>query len=377
MTSPPKFVASCANGSGSDVPDSATSVFDAVVGQDSAVATLRALGPSPAHAYMFIGPSGCGKEVAARAFAAVKLQGNEDPTTRVGDLVMRRLHVDVHELERDGASIGVEQAREEIVKLADRTAVEGSTRVIIVHDFELMSGPVPSTLLKTLEEPDGRTVIILLGEDVPTDFTTIASRSVRVNFSPVSDDVIARQLVAAGHPAEVAARAAHIAAGDLERAMIVVNDPELASRLELFEALPTRLDGSHSTAVTLVSEILAALESSLETYKAKQEAEVEALEERVKMLGERGSGRKTLADRHKRELRRHRTDELRSGLRVLSLRYRDAMAELSDSALPHLVLGYADAVSRIRRVSASFSRNVNERLVLEDLLMSLPGLETH
>lgn len=355
--------------------DSVTgSVFDAVVGQDSAVATLRALASSPAHAYMFIGPAGCGKDVAARAFAVVKLQGSEDATTRIADLVMRRMHVDVHELEREGASIDVDQARDEIVKLADRTAVEGSTRVIIVHEFELMSGPVPSTILKTLEEPDGRTVMILLGEDVPTGFATIASRSVRVNFSPVSDEIVVRELIAAGHSAEAAERAAHIAAGDLERAMIVVNDPALAARLELFEALPTRLDGNHSTVVTLVAEILGAIETSLEAYKAKQEAEVAALEERVKMLGERGSGRKTLADRHKRELRRHRTDELRSGLRVLSLRYRDAMADLSESAVPHEVLGHADAVSRIRRASASLNRNVNERLLLEDLLMALPSL---
>lgn len=351
------------------------SVFDAVVGQDAAISTLRALGPSPAHAYLFIGPSGCGKDVAARAFAAVKLQGNEDASTRLADLVMRRMHVDVHELERDGASINVEQVREEIVKIADRTAVEGSTRVIVVHEFELMASEARSTVLKTLEEPDGRTVLILLGEDVPADFSTIASRSVRVNFAPISDEVVVRELVAAGHPVDVAERAAHIAAGDLERAHIVVNDPELAGRLALFEALPTRLDGNHSTVVSLVAELLGAIETSLETYKAKQEAEVAALEERVKMLGERGSGRKSLADRHKRELRRHRTDELRSGLRVLSLQYRDAMARLSDSAVAHLVLGYGDAVTRIRRASASLSRNVNERLLLEDLLMALPSLE--
>ena len=352
----------------------AESVFDAVFGQDTAVTTLRALATSPAHAYMFIGPHGCGKDVAARAFAALKLQGTEDSTTRLARLVMERMHVDVHEVERDGASITVDQVRDEIVKLADRTAVEGSTRVIIVHDFELMAAEARSTILKTLEEPDGRTILILLGEDVPSTFTTIASRSVRVNFVPIADDVVVSRLVAAGHSRETAERAAHVAAGDLERALVIVEDADLASRLQLFEDLPKRLDGHHSTAVRLSAEILAAIESSLEAYKTKQESEVEALEERVKMLGERGSGRKALTDRHKRELRRHRTNELRSGLRVLSLTYRDAMARLSDSAVAHEVLGYADAVSRIRRASEKLSRNANERLLLEDLLMSLPHL---
>lgn len=287
---------------------------------------------------------------------------------------MERMHVDVHEVERDGASITVDQVRDEIVKLADRTAVEGSTRVIIVHDFELMAAEARSTILKTLEEPDGRTILILLGEDVPSTFTTIASRSVRVNFVPIADDVVVSRLVVAGYPKEAAERAAHVAAGDLERALVIVEDTDLASRLQLFEDLPKRLDGHHSTAVRLSAEILAAIESSLDAYKTKQESEVEALEERVKMLGERGSGRKALADRHKRELRRHRTNELRSGLRVLSLTYRDAMARLSDSAVAHEVLGYADAVSRIRRASEKLLRNANERLLLEDLLMSLPHL---
>jgi hypothetical protein len=50
------------------------------------------------------------------------------------------------------------------------------------------------------------------------------------------------------------------------------------------------------------------------------------------------------------------------------------MADLSDSAVAHLVLGYADAVSQIRRASATLSRNVNERLLLEDLLMALPSM---
>ena len=349
-------------------------MFDAVFGQDMVVSTLRALATSPAHAYMFIGPHGCGKDVAARAFAALKLQGTEDSTTRLARLVMERMHVDVHEVERDGASITVDQVRDEIVKLADRTAVEGSTRVIIVHDFELMAAEARSTILKTLEEPDGRTILILLGEDVPSTFTTIASRSVRVNFVPIADDVVVSRLVVAGYPKEAAERAAHVAAGDLERALVIVEDADLASRLQLFEDLPRRLDGHHSTAVRLSAEILAAIESSLDAYKTKQESEVEALEERVKMLGERGSGRKALADRHKRELRRHRTNELRSGLRVLSLTYRDAMARLSDSAVAHEVLGYADAVSRIRRASEKLLRNANERLLLEDLLMSLPHL---
>ena len=353
-----------------------SSVFDAVIGQDDAVAKLRALATSPAHAYLLVGPSGCGKEAAARAFAAVRLQGDEDAGGRTADLVMRSIHVDVHELEREGASIDVEQAREEIVKLADRTAVEGSTRVIIVHEFHLLADVARSALLKTIEEPDGRTIIVMLADEVPDNFATISSRSVRVNFGPVSDELVAATLVAEGAAAGVADEVARVAAGDFDRARVLVGDPKLSERMRLFAAIPPRLDGSLSTAVDLVAEIMTTIEEALEPYKANQQAEIETLEVRAKLLGERGSGRRALTDRHKRELRRFRTDELRSGLRALSMVYRDAMSGLAASAAPHEVIGYADAVSAIRRASNSLSRNVNERLLLEDLLMSLPSVRS-
>ena len=47
-------------------------------------------------------------------------------------------------------------------------------------------------------------------------------------------------------------------------------------------------------------------------------AEAAELDARIAQFGERGSGRKLLEERHRRELRRHRTDELRSGLAVLA-----------------------------------------------------------
>ena len=96
------------------------SVYDKVIGQEHTLVKLRALANSAAHAYLFVGPSGCGKDIAARAFAAVKLQGSEDSTQRTADLAMRGIHVDVHEVEREGAGIDIAQARNEIIKLAAR-----------------------------------------------------------------------------------------------------------------------------------------------------------------------------------------------------------------------------------------------------------------
>lgn len=351
---------------------STLSVYDSVIGQKHAIAKLRALTTSPAHAYLLVGPPGCGKEIAARAFVASRLQGSEDPDQRTADLVMRGIHVDVHELEREGAAIGIDQARDELIKLAQQSAVEGSFRSIIVHDIHLLADVARASILKTVEEPGANNVIILLGDDVPDSMITIASRCVRIDFAPIADDVIEAQLIAEGADPETAQHIAYVATGDLSRARILVDDSSLAERTRLFAQVPHELDGTASRALHISENLLIAIEESLTVYKDKQAAESADLEERARFLGERGLGRKKMEDRHKRELRRHRTDEIRSGLRIMTLVYADALKESTRATAHHLTDSYMRAVKTLRDASTALSLNVNERLLLENLLMGLP-----
>lgn len=212
----------------------------------------------------------------------MKLQGSEDSTQRTADLAMRGIHVDIHEVEREGAGISMEQARDEIIKLAERSAVEGSTRVIIVHDFQLLADGARASLLKTIEEPDGETVMIMLSDDVPDTMITIASRCVRIDFQPITDELIVKQLIDEGVDSKKATAVARVAAGDLERARVLINDPSLASRTDLFANVPTRLNGTTSRAIEIAGELLSAVDASLASYESKQEAELAELEERVK-----------------------------------------------------------------------------------------------
>jgi len=103
--------------------------------------------------------------------------------------------------------------------------------------------------------------------------------------------------------------------------------------------------------------------------EARQAAEADALAERVARTGERGSGRKELADRHKRELRRLRTDELRFGLAILSGAYRDALVAGTAGAT-----ACANAVDALRIAAENLVRNPNEALLLQALLLRLPPL---
>ena len=89
----------------------------------------------------------------------------------------------------------------------------------------------------------------------------------------------------------------------------------------------------------------------------------------MKATGERGSGRKTLLEAHKRQLRRFRSDELRSGLAVLAGVYRDAMSHAHNAHKTH---DYAEAIAHIHTAMHNLGLNANETLLLQSLFLRLP-----
>ena len=346
------------------------SVWDDVVGQTSAVDQLRAAAEhGPVHAYMFTGPPGSTKLEAARAFATLLLTGTDDPTSRDGRLILAGEHPDVREIERVGASINVEQARD-IVKVSSRSPIESDHKVLILHEFHFLDDKASALLLKPIEEPPDSTTFLIIADFVPPHLVTISSRSVVVDFRAIATDVIAARLLTEGVDPATATAAARAGYGDLDRARLMATDESLAERREAFVQAPSRLDGSGSAATSLVTVILDLIERAAEPLLARQAAELAALEERVDQLGERGSGRKELTDRHKRELRRHRTDEFRTGLAALAAVYRDELTTGS----PRDPAAVTAAVHRIHRALGALERNPNERLLLESLFWSLPEL---
>ena len=295
-----------------------------VVGQERAVRDLRGSVPAPVHAYLLVGPRGSGKRALARAFAAELLAAGahgEDRDRHVR-LALAEQHPDLVVIERVGASISAEQARN-VREQASRSAVEGDRKVLVLDEFHLVQDNVGPILLKSIEEPPAGTFFLVLVEDVPPELVTIESRCVRIDLGPVPQAVIVARLQHEGVPAATAAEAADAAAGDLRRARVLASDPRLVLRRDAWHAAPARLDGAGHAAVRIADELLAMIDDAAEPMKQRQAAEQADLEARAKQYGERGSGRKALDEKHKRELRRHRTDELRFGLAVLARRYRE------------------------------------------------------
>jgi DNA polymerase-3 subunit delta' len=339
-----------------------------IVGQDFAVAQLQAAAVRPIHAYLLVGPRGSGKRQLARAFAATLLASTaEDDPDRAIKLALAGRHPDLHEFERAGPYITVEQA-DAIIRESSRSGVESDRKVLVLVDFHLVQAAVEGKLLKSIEEPPGDTVFIVLAESVPTLLEPIASRCVRIDVDPLPDAVVSAALVATGVSVAIADEAAIAARGDLERARLLATDPRFSLRRALWRSIPEQLDGSGAAVTRLVAEVRAMIDDAAAPVQEQHAEEILELEARIERYGERGSGKTQLVDRHKRELRRHRTDEIRFGLATVAARYRDELM-----AQPRLAL---DAIDAIEDSHTSMERNPNETLLLHALLLRLPSIAT-
>ena len=346
-------------------------IWAGVVGQPAAVAAMRDAAQHPVHAYLLVGPRGSGKRALASAFAAALLsEGHEgdgvDEVARQAQLALAGIHPDLELFERAGKALSVEDA-DAIITSASRSSVEGGAKVLVLDEFHLV-GSAAAKLLKTIEEPPAGTVFLVLADDVSPELVTIASRCVRIDLGIVDDALIEARLVAEGVDPARAAEATAAAAGDLTRARLLATDERLSLRRAAWHEVPDRLDGTGARAVEQVDSLLAMITDAMTPLTEAHAAEATELEARIKERGERGSGRKQLEDRHKREARRYRTDEVRSGLTELSRRYRD---DLLVSARPAVEI---EAIEDIAALAAALVRNPNERLQLIALFVALGRL---
>jgi DNA polymerase-3 subunit delta' len=361
-------------------------LYAEVIGQDRAVAALEAAAARPVHAYLLVGPPGTGKTAAATGLAAALLcpavppDGTCDSCRRV----LGGVHPDVIHVEREGASIGIDTARD-VISSALTSPVEGERKVVVLHDFHLVRDAAPA-LLKTIEEPPATTVFVILAEHLPPELVTIASRCVQVEFNPLTAEQVTGALEAEGVAPDRAAHLAEASGGRLDRARLLVTDEQFEARRRAWLDVPARLDGSGATAAIVADELIGFLDSSVEPLKSRHAREMAELLERneraAEVVGSGKSGRsggraakaalntgvKALEERHKREQRRQRTDELRSGLAALATAYRQRLAAGPD---PRRHVASIEAVGYIDKLSRDLTYNPGELLAVQALLVRL------
>ncbi|MGD8452600.1 MAG: DNA polymerase III subunit delta' [Phycisphaerae bacterium] len=169
------------------------------------------------HAYLFEGPEGVGKEMAANALAARLLCQGEVaadadacgtcPSCRLlaagNHPDFHLIHRGLHKLHPDrsvraskGLFLAVDLIRHFLLEPATVKPSVGSRRVFVIRDAERMNEGAQNALLKTLEEPPGETVLILVTSSAARLRPTIRSRCQCVPFGRLPADFVQQRLAA-------------------------------------------------------------------------------------------------------------------------------------------------------------------------------------
>ena len=90
--------------------------------------------------------------------------------------------------------LSIDQVRALVLARAAFPPLEGRAKVFIVRRAEELSSAAANALLKTLEEPGPRTHFVLLSAVADSLLPTIRSRTQRVRFGPLPDEVVAELL---------------------------------------------------------------------------------------------------------------------------------------------------------------------------------------
>lgn len=230
-----------------------------IQGQQRAVSLLKRQLDSGrlAHAYLFVGPDGSGKTTTALAFAKALMCSAGHGGCGTCSSCRRAdegLHPDIHLVERgeETADIKVGQIRKLLDELA-LTPFEAQHKAAIVDDAERLNPEASNAFLKTLEEPSAGTVLILVAADKWALLDTVVSRCRMIRFRALPDDVIHDILISQGVDAEKADAASALAAGNVKRALSLVDSDLTEERRWLIENMPALKEGNP---VELTDELL-------------------------------------------------------------------------------------------------------------------------
>jgi DNA polymerase-3 subunit delta' len=258
-------------------------VWDDVVGQDRVVEVLRSAvrSVSPAdpgrasgmtHAWLFTGPPGSGRSVAARAFAAA-LQCAEGGCGHCHECrtALGGTHADVTVVATELLSIKTDQARE-LVQLAARRPTIGRWRVIIIEDADRLTETAADVLLKAIEEPPPATVWMLCAPSLEDVIVTIRSRCRHLALRTPSVGAVADLLVRRdGIDPPMAAFAARAAQSHIGLARRLARDEGARIRRRDVVTLPLRIRGV-GDAVLMAGELVDTAAEEAKAATAERDA---------------------------------------------------------------------------------------------------------
>jgi DNA polymerase-3 subunit delta' len=358
-------------------------VWTDVVGQPDAVTTLSLAAAAAAdlvagrsadpahtaamtHAWLFTGPPGSGRSVAARAFAAALecLDGTGCGECAGCHTALAGTHADVKLVVPEGLSISVAEMRA-LVQAAARRPTGGRWQVVIVEDADRLTEGAANALLKAVEEPPPRTVFLLCApSDHPDDVSvTIRSRCRGVPLRTPSAAAIAEVLILRDGVPEADARwAASVCGGHVGRARRLARDQDARDRREAVLRVPLALRRLSDVFDCADSLVKAAETEAVTLSEGRDVQEREALET---AMGAGGSGKgtaaatrgargaiKDLERRQKSRATRTQRDSLDLALIDLLGFYRDVLITISGS---DATLNHPDRAADLATAAASWT----------------------
>lgn len=145
------------------------------------------------HAYLFVGPESLGKKAVAMQIASKLLNSSCESLHKELDFSFVEQEID-QKTEKTKKGISIDQIRDLINFLSQKSFVKGY-KIAIINNAHKMSSITSNALLKTLEEPRGKTVLFLITENLDELPSTIISRCQVVHFEPVEQDKILNYLL--------------------------------------------------------------------------------------------------------------------------------------------------------------------------------------
>lgn len=339
-------------------------VWDDLVGQEDAVTVLReaVAGTGMSHAWLFTGPPGSGRSVAARAFAAA-LQCPDGGCGHCGECTtaLAGSHPDVDLVQPQGLSYGVADARALVLRAAG-APVRGRWKVTVVEDADRLTESALNVLLKSIEEPPPRGVWLLCAPSADDLLPTIRSRCRLVGLRTPPAAAVAAVLVDRdGATPEMAAFAARAAQGHVGRARRLVRDEGARNRRREVLSVPADVRSVPACFVAAANLVDAAKEEATAAIAEldKQElsdlqAALGATDAKARPRGTAGAFR-DLEERQKSRATRLQRDALDRALTDLASYYRDVLAVqfglAAGAGEPPVSLVNADLAPAVRRLA--------------------------
>ncbi len=316
------------------------------------------------HGLIFAGPEGVGKWTTALALAGVVLCPHATMDRAGGwpvacgkcdscRAMTNEAHPDFHYVHRQlilslkpnhkATELAIDVVREYLIKPANLKTKLGHGKVFVIEQAEYMSHEAQNALLKTLEEPQGQTLIILL-TDKPTELLpTIHSRCQMVRFGGLAHERIVRELIGRGVESSIADDAARLAEGSLGIALKWSQEGVIEHARQLIRQLGDILDSGRPDALKLQGLI----NNAVKEYADRQTSENKQIS-------------RTQAQR----------EAMLIYLNLIALVLRQRLRQTSDAQMLEY---YCSCIDGVVRAEDYLESNVAGSLVLQQLGVCLEG----